>query len=209
MEELFSNLNLDDLIEVDVATPTAESSQAPTPKPAEVVNTESQKKADAKAKESDSTLIEVNVEPIKEKSSLHTEQKKEVKTGVTSMKEEVKGIMLGENTQSEVKTEEKQTPESQSAEDKNSPSSSPFVVFAKVLHEEGVLSSFDESKDYNSVEGLTAAISEEITLNVQDYKDSLPEAIKEIIDNYEEGIPLDQLIANKSRQIEFDNIKDE
>lgn len=44
---------------------------------------------------------------------------------------------------------------------------------------------------------------------LQEYKESLPPVVKHLIDNYEEGVPLEDLINVKSNQIKFDSIKEE
>ena len=40
----------------------------------------------------------------------------------------------------------------------------------------------------------------------EEWKESLPPAIKELINNYEEGVPLDEIIYSKSREIEYSQI---
>lgn len=98
-------------------------------------------------------------------------------------------------------------------EGKDKPSStktsSPFLHFASFLHEEGILSDFDEKNFDNTEEGLFNAIKGEIDKQVGTYKQSLPETIKTLIENYEEGVPLEELIKVKSKQIEFNKIKED
>lgn len=86
---------------------------------------------------------------------------------------------------------------------------SPFTPFAKALHEEGILPNLDIEKFEGNADNLFSAVKNEITIGIDSYKESLPPVIKEIIDNYEEGIPLNELIDNKSKQIEYASIKEE
>lgn len=210
MEELFANLNLEDSIEVETSAAsslTTDSMQEAKSDPGQTASRQEQPNEDA-------NLIEVNVPENSTKSSLNTE-KKTVASGknnildaevsdILSKKEEPAVQLTDENK------EDKKSPDQKSAEAQDSPSSSPFVLFAKALHEDGVLSSFDETKfKEGTIEELSSAVKEEIVAGVQAYKESLPSEVKDLIENYEEGVPLDALIAAKSRQIEYENIKDE
>jgi len=60
---------------------------------------------------------------------------------------------------------------------------------------------FEESEDF-----LESRLVEKSKTYAEEWKNSLPEVVKEIINNYEEGIPLDELIYSKSREIEYSNI---
>lgn len=62
---------------------------------------------------------------------------------------------------------------------------------------------FEDSEDF-----LESKLIEKSKVYSQEWKDSLPKVVKEIIENYEEGIPLDELVYSKSREIEYNNIAD-
>jgi len=83
-----------------------------------------------------------------------------------------------------------------------------FKAFGSTLVEKGVFSE-ELFKDFDgTIDGLVTAVDREIGYGIESYKESLPDVLKELIDNYEEGVPLDQLIATKSREISFNNITD-
>lgn len=99
-------------------------------------------------------------------------------------------------------------------DDEQSSSSLPkFKVLANALHEKGVLSALDESKfddeDAEEAEVLIELIKEEITKNNNSYKESLPKTIKDLIDNYEENVPLDELIGLKSTKMRLESITED
>jgi len=83
-----------------------------------------------------------------------------------------------------------------------------FKAFGSTLVEKGVFSE-ELFKDFDgTIDGLVTAVDREIGYGIESYKESLPNILKELIDNYEEGVPLDQLISTKSREISFNNITD-
>jgi hypothetical protein len=83
-----------------------------------------------------------------------------------------------------------------------------FKAFGSTLVEKGVFSE-ELFKDFDgTIDGLVTAVDREIGYGIESYKESLPDVLKELIDNYEEGVPLDQLISTKSREISFNNITD-
>jgi hypothetical protein len=206
MKELFTGVDLDEKIEVNVAIPeglkTDEVQKGEQGKTPEAIG----KIPEAKEIEDTSDLMEVSDGP--EQSSLNTEKKPKEKSTEkkVTLEEEVKDFKEKGSEDSKISKETK-TPESKEPDD--SSSSSPFVAFAKVLTDEGVLSSFDQKKiEEEGVQGLINSVVEEIQAEVEAYKESLPEQIKEILNNYEEGVPLDKMINVKSKQIELDGITD-
>lgn len=84
-----------------------------------------------------------------------------------------------------------------------------FKAFGSTLVEKGVFSE-ELFKDFDgTIDGLVTAVDREIGYGIESYKESLPDVLKELIDNYEEGVPLDQLISTKSREISFNNITED
>jgi len=81
-----------------------------------------------------------------------------------------------------------------------------FKTLATVLKEEGVFQTIDIEKFEGKPEELIAGIQAEIKDGIEGYKESIPESIKKIIENYEEGVPLDELIGIQSEQMRFDNL---
>lgn len=78
----------------------------------------------------------------------------------------------------------------------------------KTILSEEDLEGFD-----GTAEGLTEAFQKrEVRVGlemVDDYKAQLPDAIKFLADNWEEGVPLTELLNIKSNQIRFSNVTDE
>jgi hypothetical protein len=90
-----------------------------------------------------------------------------------------------------------------------SSSKNTFSVLAKALLEEGVISSFEESEEEFGAKELIKLLEGEINNGVDGYKNSLPEDVKAIIDNYEEGVPLNKLIEAKTQTLEYNKITEE
>lgn len=84
---------------------------------------------------------------------------------------------------------------------------------AKALYDEGVISELDEeslnSTDESEAEVLIKLIGSEISKNVDSYKSNLPDRVKKVIDNYEEGVPLDVIIGLESTNQRLEGITDE
>lgn len=88
-----------------------------------------------------------------------------------------------------------------------------FKVLANALYEKGVLSELDistiEDGTEDEAEALINLIKGEIDKNVSSYKTALPKTIQDLIDNYEDNVPLDKLIGMKSTKMRLDNITEE
>lgn len=100
--------------------------------------------------------------------------------------------------------EKKQTPS-----DESKRSSSSFKVLAKVLSDEGVLSSFKEDTKMESAEDLIGAIQGEINARVEHYKNSLPDEVKELVEGFDEGVNVSDMVAIQRDLKAFDSIKDD
>lgn len=64
--------------------------------------------------------------------------------------------------------------------------------------------SFEDSEDW-----LENKLIEKSKSFADEWKDSLPPIIKEVINNYEEGVPLDELIYSKSREMEYNSVEED
>lgn len=84
-----------------------------------------------------------------------------------------------------------------------------FKAFAETLAEEGVLPELKLEEFDGTAEGLITAVQNEIKSGVEDYKAGLPAVVKHLLDNWEEGVPLDKLIDIKSNQIKYSSITEE
>jgi hypothetical protein len=101
------------------------------------------------------------------------------------------------------------TPSDESDETENSSSSS-YQVLAKALSEEGVFSlSEDELKDMTDADKIIGAVQKEINSRVEDYKNSLPSEVKDLLDGYDDGVDLNDLLRIKKDKLVFSKIKEE
>lgn len=96
-------------------------------------------------------------------------------------------------------------------EEKNSPEEQ-LKVWGDYFKTNNVLSEEDLEDFDGSEEGLTKAFEKrEIRVGlemVDDYKAQLPPLLKHLAENWEEGVPLDQLVNIKSNQIRYSSIDD-
>lgn len=67
---------------------------------------------------------------------------------------------------------------------------------------------FEDTEDFVSKK-LTERVTNDTEKGITDYKEALPPAIKELITNYEDGVPLDHLIYSQSREMEYKALKPE
>ena len=63
---------------------------------------------------------------------------------------------------------------------------------------------FEDSEDW-----LETKLVEKSKAYADEWKESLPPIIKEVINNYEEGVPLDELIYSKSREMEYNTVDED
>ncbi len=87
--------------------------------------------------------------------------------------------------------------------DSNENSSSPLIPYAKYLKEEGILPNFDIEKFDGTIDGLREGMFTEINQGVEGYKNSLPDVVKHLINNYEAGVPLEKLLQIDSERAKY------
>jgi hypothetical protein len=136
------------------------------------------------------------------------EQKKEDKK--LEDEEEASLIDLEENKEEDEEEKEdeeieKETPSS----GKEKPSSSPLTPYAKLLIDEGVLPNLDLKTFDGTADGLKQAMVNEIIGAVEYYKESLPERVKNLINNYEDGVPLEKLLEIDKEEIEIGSLSED
>lgn len=111
-----------------------------------------------------------------------------------------------EEEQEEEDNKEDEKPSSKSTKES---SSSPLTPYARLLKEEGILPNMDLEGFDGTADGLKQAMVDEIVGAVEYYKDSLPERIKNLINNYEEGVPLERLLEIDRNEISLENISED
>ena len=85
-------------------------------------------------------------------------------------------------------------------------------IFAEMQREKGILDFKDEEYEDSEEFILNKAqdtIANGIANGIEEYKKSLPAEVKDIIDNYEEGVGLDTIIQNKKSLEYYEKITDE
>ena len=133
------------------------------------------------------------------------ESEKEKEQPGDELEEEVEGEGGNETQEDGEDTEKREGTESE----ENNNSSSPLTPYAKYLKEEGILPNFDLEKFDGSIEGLREGMFQEIINGVEAYKATLPEVVKSLINNYEEGVPLETLIKTGSEKVRYSSITEE
>lgn len=87
-------------------------------------------------------------------------------------------------------------------------SSSPLIPYAKYLKEEGILPNFDLEKFDGSIDSLRDGMFNEIMSGVEQYKATLPEPIKNLLNNFEEGVPLEKLLEIDRERVKYSSISE-
>lgn len=81
-------------------------------------------------------------------------------------------------------------------------------VWAEFLREKEVIS-FEDSEFEDSEDWVSSKLESTIEAKAQEKLKEYPEVIHELAKNYKEGVPLDELIYSKSREIEYSNITED
>lgn len=149
-------------------------------------------------------LTEEDINETKQDTIDEVESSEEFQTLQEPRKKEVKDTQPlddadDEETELEPETKEVETPEV---------TESPVKVLAEWAAEKGFIE-FDAEKFEDTEDYLENLFSEKINKEVETWKSSLPEEINSLITNYQEGVPLDEIIYSRSREIEYNGIKED
>jgi hypothetical protein len=127
-----------------------------------------------------------------------------------------KGLLEIKDINEEVEEEVEETPEEKpSSDNETSPqkskgkTSSPLTPYAQLLVDEGVLPNLDVKTFDGTAESLKEAMINEIIGAVDMYKDSLPDRVKDLINNYEEGVPFEKLLEIDRSETDVAKITEE
>lgn len=74
---------------------------------------------------------------------------------------------------------------------------SPLKVFAQMLGDKGIID-FEDDKFEDTDDYLFNKVVDQIKGGIDSYKESLPPKVKEIIDNYEDGVPLQSFLEREA-----------
>ena len=80
-----------------------------------------------------------------------------------------------------------------------------FRLFAEMQREKGLIDFKDEDFEEND-EWLFSKISDTIESKVNEYKDTIPSEIKYLLDNYEAGVPLGNLLEMQNKEQVYESI---
>lgn len=111
----------------------------------------------------------------------------------------------------ETTEEEENTTEITIEEENNSTDNtevSPIKILANYLRDEGIVDfKDDEFKDEDTF--INEIIETQINKGIDSYKEELPDVIKDLINNYEEGVPLNELLGLKVQNENYLNLTEE
>lgn len=125
------------------------------------------------------------------------------------IKETEEEIKNGKNKKEDLEEEDKtETPKSENSDPKEL-----YTTWADYFKENNLLVEDDLKEFDGSIEGLVTAFQareNRVGLEmVDDYKNQVPPLIKHLMDNWEEGVPLNELVNIKSNQIRYSAITDD
>ncbi len=154
---------------------------------------------------------------VEDKTSLESDDDNKDKNKSSKKKEIVEDNTI-EIEEEEIDAKEKEDKSLVENKDKTSNTDTPtqedlLKGWADYFKENTLLEDSDLQEFDGSAEGLTEAFKKrEIRVGlemVDDYKSQLPEMLKYLADNWEEGVPLNELLNIKSNQIRYGNLTDE
>lgn len=83
-----------------------------------------------------------------------------------------------------------------------------FKMFAELQRDNGIID-FEDGEFEDSDEWLMGKLSSNVDKKVEAYKDTMPLEVKYLLDNYEEGVPLKELLNMQHQEQMFDSITTE
>ena len=139
------------------------------------------------------------VEEIPEEEPKQEEVKEEVKEKPSEeVKDEEPGEPQAENKEEPVS----ETTEASEAEEETE---SALRVFAEMQRDKGLID-FNDEEFQEDDEWLLNRVSDTIESKVNEYKDSIPPEIKYLLDNYEAGVPLGNLLEMQNQEQVYESI---
>ena len=139
---------------------------------------------------------------IQEVDELPEEEKEEVK--VEKSEEDDKAV---EDEAPAVEEKDSEEPVSEKEEESSDEEDEgdALRVFAELQREKGLIDYNDDEFEGNE-EWLLAKVEDTVNSKVQDYKDSMPSEIRYLLDNYEDGVPLTNLLNMQSQEQVYESI---
>lgn len=129
-------------------------------------------------------------------------------------KEETEEVVENvENEDPESKTEDKEETVSEASEDSEASEEeteepNALRIFAEMQRDKGLIDYKDDEFE-DDEEWLLNKVSETVDSKVGEYKDSMPAEIRYLLENYEEGVPLNNLLNMQSQEQVYESITPE
>tara|TARA_R110001606_G_scaffold399062_1_gene580282 strand:- start:194 stop:1348 length:1155 start_codon:yes stop_codon:yes gene_type:complete len=162
---------------------------------------ESDAKAEDKGEEENS-IFQPQLK-IQEVDELPEEEKEEVK--VEKSEEDDKIVEDETPVVEEKNSEEPVSEKEEESSDEEEDEGDALRVFAELQREKGLIDYNDDEFEGNE-EWLLAKVEDTVNSKVQDYKDSMPSEIRYLLDNYEDGVPLTNLLNMQSQEQAYESI---
>jgi hypothetical protein len=118
--------------------------------------------------------------------------------------DEPEGSVTEENTEEPV-SEESEASEVEEEEEDGEPA---LKVFAQIQRDSGLID-FNDDEFEDSEEWLLSKVQDTINSKVEEYKESMPEEIKYLLENHEAGVNIYDLIQSDSKQQTYESIDKE
>lgn len=179
---------LDTLLQEDLIDTSMIGVVQPEPTKVETTKTESKvEQKDAFPKHSTMEMFKEDNDLFDPEAKLVTEEVKKVEDVVDTTKVEdtkVEDTKVEEDTKANV-----------------------YTTLSEFLKEEGILQF--EGLDIKSAEDVKEAMIKQAEVIHEEWKEAQPPILKHLMDNWEEGVPLDQLINIKSNQIRYSGVTED
>ena len=140
---------------------------------------------------------------IQEVDELPEEEKEEVK--VEKSEEDDKAVEDEAPAVEEKDSEEPVSEKEEESSDEEEDEGDALRVFAELQREKGLIDYNDDEFEGNE-EWLLTKVEDTVNSKVQDYKDSMPSEIRYLLDNYEDGVPLTNLLNMQSQEQVYESI---
>jgi len=139
---------------------------------------------------------------IQEVDELPEEEKEEVKV---EKSEEDDKVVEDEAPAVEEKDSEEPVSEKEEESSDEEDEGDALRVFAELQREKGLID-YNDDEFEGSEEWLLTKVEDTVNSKVQDYKDSMPSEIRYLLDNYEDGVPLTNLLNMQSQEQVYESI---
>lgn len=149
-------------------------------------------------------LTDKDIEDVKEFTIGEVESLEEFQKQ-TATKKEVTSTPDDPDLEEETEIETPENTGEEAASKEGTEEVSPIRAIAEWAGTKGIID-FDPEKFEDSEDYLENKLNDVVKSKVEAYKQDLPEVLHDLINNFEEGVPLMELIDSKSRQMELSSI---